>query len=519
MILSSVMDHAVAADSWYFSTRWSVVLIVLQILYTLSAVGLALIGFNALILSILYLVHRHAEMAEPDPRDIADWPTVVVQLPIYNERYVVERLIEAVSRLDYPRHRLMVQLLDDSTDETVSRAASAVERARAAGLTIEHLRRPSREGFKAGALAYGLERTEAEFVAIFDADFVPAPDFLRRVIPHFLADERLGLVQTRWAHLNAKANILTRAQALALDGHFAVEQTARHRSGLLMNFAGTAGVWRRQCIEESGGWHWDTLSEDIDLSYRAQLKGWRFLYLPQVAVPAEIPTLMMAFKRQQARWATGTIQCLRKLGGTILRAPLSVWQKAEALIHLGGYLMHPLMLLMLLLTLPLMLSGQLSELPLAGLGIAMLGAPLEVILAQRRLYPRWWRSLIYYPMLMMIGAGIAVSNTQAILRALSGKAQPFLRTPKFEAHGDRARFGDAYALPIDATLGIEVFFALYAAAAAILSVSRLPALTPFLLLYALGFGYVAALSLWQGGRVRRAHLPRRQSYGLFGSVR
>lgn len=495
-------------------------MIVLQVLYTLSAVGLALIGFNALLLSILYLIHRHDRAAEPDPNSVTDWPMVVVQLPIYNERYVVERLIEAVSRLDYPRQRLSIQLLDDSTDETVTRIAAAVERTRAAGLSIEHIRRPSRKGFKAGALAYGLGRTQADFVAIFDADFVPAPDFLRRVIPYFLADERLGMVQTRWAHLNAETNPLTRAQALALDGHFVVEQTARHRSGLLMNFAGTAGVWRRQCIEESGGWHWDTLSEDIDLSYRAQLKGWRFLYLPDVAVPAEIPALMMAFKRQQARWATGTIQCLRKLGGTLLRARLTFWQKAEALIHLSGYAIHPLMLLMLLLTPPLMLSGQISELPLAGLGVAMLGAPLEAILSQSRLYPRWWKRLAIYPVLMMIGAGIAVSNTQAIVRALSGKAQPFLRTPKFEAHGKGIAWVDsAYALPLDATVGIEVFFALYAAATAMLSISRLPALTPFLLLYTLGFGYVAALSLWQG-RVVRHTLPRQQrSYGLFGNAR
>ena len=495
-------------------------MIVLQVLYTLSAVGLALIGFNALILSILYLIHRHAGIVEPDPHNITDWPTVVVQLPIYNERYVVERLIEAATQLDYPRHRLFIQLLDDSTDETVTRIAAAVERARAAGLSIEHIRRPSREGFKAGALAYGLEHTQADFVTIFDADFVPAPDYLRRVIPYFLSDERLGMVQTRWAHLNAETNALTRAQALALDGHFVVEQTARHRSGLLMNFAGTAGVWRRQCIEDSDGWHWDTLSEDIDLSYRAQMKGWRFLYLPDVAVPAEIPALMMAFKRQQARWATGTIQCLRKLGGTLLRARLTFWQKAEALIHLSGYLMHPLMLLILLLTLPLMLSGQMSELPLAGLGVAMLGAPLEAVLSQSRLYPRWWKRLAAYPVLMMIGAGIAVSNTQAILKALSGKAQPFLRTPKFEVRESRSAWiGSVYALPADATIGIEIFFALYAAATAVLSVSRLPALTPFLLLYALGFGYVAALSLWQGRVVRYVLPSQQQSYGLFSNAR
>lgn len=488
---------------------------VLQIVYSLSALLLALIGFNTLILSILYLVHRRDKIPEPGPVGEANWPTVVVQLPIYNERHVVDRLVEAVSRLDYPRDRLSVQLLDDSTDDTVMRAAAAVEHAHAAGLSIEHVRRPTREGFKAGALAYGLARTTADFVAIFDADFVPDVDFLRRVMPHFAVDGRLGMVQTRWAHLNAEANLLTRAQALALDAHFVVEQTARHRSGLLMNFSGTAGVWRRACIEQSGGWHTDTLSEDIDLSYRAQIAGWRFLYLPEASVPAEIPPLMMAFKRQQARWATGTIQCLRKFSGRLARARLSVWQKLEAAIHLGGYLLHPLMLVLLLLSLPLMLAGQLGELPLAGLGLAMLGAPLQTVLAQSFLHRHWWRRLIHYPVLMLIGVGIAVSNTRAVLNGLSGRQQPFLRTPKFEARPAGAGWaGSAYALPADLTTWLELFFALYAAAAAVLAITRLPALVPFMALYALGFGYVAALSLWQAHAAQRVRARRQQTAGM-----
>lgn len=489
---------------------------VLQIAYSIIAVGLALVGFNALILAMLYLAHRRETAAPLEPPHEGGWPAVVIQLPVYNERHVVEGLVEAVSHLDYPRDRLLVQLLDDSDDETVGYAAAAVERARAEGVPVEHVRRAERVGFKAGALAYGLERSAAPFVVIFDADFAPEPGFLRCVIPHFLADERLGMVQTRWAHLNQAQSALTRAQALALDAHFAIEQTARHRSRLLMNFSGTAGIWRRACIEDSGGWHHDTLSEDIDLSYRAQLRGWRFLYLPDVSVPAEIPPLMMGFKRQQSRWATGTVQCLRKLGGTLLCSRLSIWQKAQGVLHLGGYFLHPLLLLLLLLTLPMLLTNQLGTLPLAGLGLAMLGSPAQVVLAQRRLYPDWARRLLFFPVLMLIGVGIAVSNSVAVAQAFSSRPLPFRRTPKFQAGTDWP--GSAYTLPVDLTTGLELVMAVYAALVAVLAVPRLPALVPFMTLYALGFGYVGGLSLWQAGIARRARARRQPNLGLSGST-
>ena len=477
----------------------------LQILYAISAVGLAIVGFNTLVLSVLYLRHRRENPAEPPAPNEADWPRVVVQLPVYNERHVVERVVAAVARLDYPRDRLLVQVLDDSTDDTVALAAAAAEQARASGLSVEHIRRADRTGFKAGALAHGLELADAPFVAIFDADFAPSPDFLRRVLPHFLADERLGMVQTRWAHLNARQSHLTRAQALALDAHFVVEQTARHRGGLFMNFSGTGGVWRRACIEDSGGWSHDTLSEDIDLSYRAQLRGWRFLYLPDVSAPAEIPPLMMGFKRQQSRWATGTVQCLCKMGGTLLRSHLTPWQKVEALIHLGGYFLHPLMLAVLLLTLPLVLLDGLSGLPLAGLGLAMLGAPVQAVLAQRRLYPDWRARLAYYPAFLCMGFGIAVSNTLAVLRGLSGRPQAFQRTPKFQA-GERGADWAAsrYTLPLDLSTRLEIGMALYATVTASAALTRLPAVVPFMALYALGFAYVAGLSLYQESTARRA---------------
>ncbi len=478
---------------------------ILQVAYTISALGLAVVGLNALILSLTYLAHHRDRLDPPPPIEGDDWPPLLVQLPIYNERYVVQRLVTAATLLDYPRDRLTVQLLDDSTDDTAVIAATAVEEARTRGVKIEHIRRSDRTGFKAGALAAGLTQSDAPLIAIFDADFVPAPDFLKRLVPYFMADERLGMVQARWAHLNDGCSPLTRAQALALDSHFAIEQTARHRAGLFMNFSGTAGIWRRACIEESGGWQHDTLSEDIDLSYRAQLLGWRFLYLPEVGVPAEIPPLMMGFKRQQARWATGTVQCLRKLGGHVLRAPISPWKRLQAMIHLGGYLIHPLMLITLLLSLPLLLLDGIEALPLAGLGAAMFGPPLQTFLAQRSLYRDPWRRLLVFPLLMLLGAGIAVSNSRAVLRGLSGRPQDFCRTPKFQASQRSSGWAaSAYALPVDGDTWVELGLAAYAAFTAAIALRVAPALFPFMTLYALGLTYVALTSIRQSRASRRA---------------
>jgi cellulose synthase/poly-beta-1,6-N-acetylglucosamine synthase-like glycosyltransferase len=488
--------------------------VALQIVYAVSAVIVSLIGFNTLILSIVYLWHRHQDTPLPDVEDNS-WPSVVVQLPVYNERDVVARLIEAASQLDYPRDRLTIQVLDDSTDDTSAGVAQAVDRARSAGVSIEHVRRASRTGFKAGALAYGLEQVDAEFVAVLDADFVPMPDFLRRMIPYFLQDEKLGLVQARWGHINPDYSLFTWAQSLALDLHFVIEQTARHRSGLLMNFAGTAGVWRRACIESSGGWHSDTLSEDIDLSYRAQLAGWHFLYLPDVAVPAELTPAMMAFKRQQARWATGTIQCMRKLGPVLMRSHLTVWQKLEAALHLGGYLIHPAMIVLLLSALPLMLSGQLSNLPLGVLSLAIFGPPLASVLAQHKLHPDWLRRMACFPILMLLGFGIAASNSVAVVRGFSSRPQVFHRTPKFRINNRGSRWASSvYQVPLDATVGLEIFLAVYASLTTVFAVERAPAMAPFMGMYALGYIYMVGLSLWQARTVQRTQASKHHTWSL-----
>lgn len=479
---------------------------VLAIVYGLTAVLLATYGLNSMIMVLLYLRHRH-ERQPPPP--LTNAPSVTVQLPIYNERHVVERLIDAVTRLDYPRDKLQIQVLDDSTDETTALAQARVDYYRTQGFDIALIHRPERTGFKAGALQRGLETAKGEFIAIFDADFVPNPDFLQRIIPHFQGRPRLGLVQTRWGHINADYSHFTRAQALALDGHFVVEQTARQRAGLFMNFNGASGIWRKKCIEEAGSWQADTLSEDLDLSYRAQLAGWEFLYLLDVASPAEIPPQINAFKRQQFRWAKGSIQCLLKHWRALVRAPRPFFVRLQGLLHLSNYLIHPLLLILLLLTLPLLVWPDVMRLPLLYLGLGSMGPPLLFALSQWEIYPDWRRRLTYLPLLVLLGTGIALNNTLAIGEALAKRPNRFQRTPKFglERHTDRWA-ESPYALPLNwMTLG-EVLLSLYSLITVMVALAKGNYYAvPFLLLYLGGFGYVAALGL--GFRT-----PMRRIYGF-----
>lgn len=480
-------------------------------IYFLLVFGLALYGFNALLLSGLFLWHRRRNYKAPA---LEEWPGVTVQLPIFNERFVVERLIDTVASLDYPRHRLSIQVLDDSTDETAALAQARVAYYRAGGVNIVYLRREERRGFKAGALAHGLAVAPADFIAVFDADFCPPRDFLRRVIPHF-AHPRVGMVQARWGHLNAEYSSLTRAQALALDGHFIVEQTARSRAGLLLNFNGSAGVWRRECILAAGGWQADTVAEDLDLSYRAQLAGWQLRYLPDVVAPAEVPPLLMAFKRQQFRWAKGSIQCLRKLGGRLLRSSLSPWLKAQGLLHISGYLIHPLMLALVLVGLPMIFTRNPGTLPLSALGLAGLAPPVVFALSQWAVYPDWRRRFAYFPILVLLGAGVALNNTWAVFEALVRRNPTlFLRTPKFQAegrHADRVGQAGSYNLPVDWTTWGELVLAFYCLVEAVVAVSRAPGLVPFLATYAIGYAYTAGLGLWQSWKTFRPRTVRSEA--------
>ncbi len=476
-------------------------------LYLIAALLLAIYALNNLIFMVVFIwfnwlkPRRRAPVGRaPAPPPPGQWPTVVIQLPIYNERFVVERLIDSVAAIDYPAERLQIQVLDDSTDDTVALARARVAHHRARGVNIDYLHRPQRTGHKAGALAYGLSRTAAEFIAVFDADFTPPADFLRRVMPLF-SDAKVGLVQARWGHLNPDYSLLTYAQSFLIDAHFAIEQLGRSRLGLLMSFNGSGGVWRRACIEGAGGWEADTLTEDLDISYRAQLRGWRLEYLPDLVVPAELPTLLGGFKRQQFRWAKGSIQCLLKNGGRLLNSAEPLIRKAQGLFHLSGYLIHPLMLIVILLSLPLALTGELTRAHLGAMGLIGFGAPLVFSLSQIGLYPgRWRKRLLFLPTILLLGPGLAPSNTLAVIEALIGRNPTlFLRTPKFRVES-RAKFKGqppAYSLPVDWTTWADFFFMFYTALTTTYALQHAPILALFTASYACSFGYSAYLGLRQ----------------------
>lgn len=471
----------------------------LTTLYALSALLLALYTLGQALLLIRYW--RTSRENIPTPR-LETTPSVTVQLPVFNERYVAARLIDAVARFDYPRDKLVIQVLDDSTDDTTQIVARKLETLTARGFRVQHLRRRERDGFKAGALALGLCLCDGEFIAIFDADFLPAPDFLRMTLPHLLADAQVGIVQSRWGHLNADVNDLTRAQKLSIDTHFVVEQTARNRSGWLIPFNGSAGVWRRSCIESAAGWSADTLTEDLDLSYRAQINGWKSVFLPDIEAPGEIPAQLAAYKQQQVRWATGNTQCLRKLAGPILRANLTASQKTMALQHLCQYLPQPLMLILLLLTPPLLLADSLSNLPLAPLGLVGLAPPLMYLSSQIRLYDNWLAGLKAFPALLFIGTGISLNNSLAVLAAAFGRRTAFRRTPK----SGGTTSAHAYALPGDLSIALEIVMMLYAFWAAALACQIQRELCLYLLIYALSFAAVAGWSLREHWQLRRERL-------------
>ncbi|MBZ0284677.1 MAG: glycosyltransferase [Anaerolineae bacterium] len=455
--------------------------------YLSCALLLTLYAGSEVLLLLAYWRYRNQPLALPD---VTEWPSVVVQLPIYNERYVVERLLAAVAALDYPREKLIVQVLDDSADETTAIVAVEAARFRAAGLDIHHIRRENRTGYKAGALAYGLSLVDSDLVMVLDADFVPPPDFLKRTVPYLVANPKLGMVQTRWGHLNPFNNWLTLGQTLALDGHFVVEQTARSRSGLLMSFNGSGGVWRIQCIRDAGGWRDLTLTEDLDLSYRAQLAGWHFLYLPDVVVPGELPPQIAAYKQQQARWAKGSTQCLGYILPPLWHSQFNLPQRVMATLHLCQYLPHPLMVLLLLLTPPLLITHELQQqIPLGLLGIISLGPPLVYVVSQQALYPDWKRRLLAFPVLLALGTGIAWSNSVAVVGGLFGWQTEFRRTPKFA----RAWEGSGYAMRNNPGLVIELLLAMYAIWGVWLALKLSPALVPYLGVYGFAFGSVA---LW-----------------------
>ncbi len=470
--------------------------------YFFVLVILAVYGWHRYYLVYLYMKHKDHP---PTPLGAFETlPRVTVQLPIYNEMYVAERLIEAVCKLDYPRELLEIQVLDDSVDETTVVAERAVRRQAAAGIKITYLHRADRTGYKAGALEAGLHVAEGEFVAVFDADFIPTADFLLRSV-QFFTDPKVAMVQARWGHVNQHYSLLTKIQSILLDGHFVLEHGSRSRAGLCFNFNGTAGIWRRSAIVDAGGWQHDTLTEDLDLSYRAQLRGWRFVFLQDLVAPAEVPVEMNAFKSQQHRWAKGSIQTCRKLLPRILRSDLPIRVKAEACFHLTANFNYLLMCVLSVLMAPAMViryNMGLYEMLLIDVPLffaATASVANFYMVCQRELHADWTTRLKYLPFLMSIGIGLTINNTRAVLEALFNQQSEFARTPKYcieqqadDWIGKKYRQSDVIQPMVELTLGLyftaTVFYAL---------ANGIYGTVPFLVLFQIGFLYTSLLSIVQ----------------------
>ena len=478
----------------------------LLIPYFAVMIVLAVYGMHRYQLAWLYYKHRKNYNPEP-PQHFTELPRVTVQLPIYNEQFVVERLIEAVCAMQYPKDKLEIQLLDDSTDETKHVAAAIVDRYTALGHPIVYIHRENRHGFKAGALDEGLRVAKGDFIAIFDADFVPPPDWLMKVVHHF-AEPEIGMVQTRWTHLNRDYSLLTQVEAILLDGHFVLEHGARARSNDFFNFNGTAGMWRRQAITDAGGWQHDTLTEDTDLSYRSQLVGWKFKYLPDIECPAELPIEMTAFKTQQARWAKGLIQTSIKVLPIVFRSKVPLRIKVEAAYHLTANLSYPLMVIMTALLIPAMIvrfyqgwfQMLLIDFPL--FTASTLSIAVFYVVSQRELFPKTWkRTFLYLPFLMALGIGLTVTNTKAVMEALFGIKSAFARTPKYSVakKGEKSQAGKKYRKRLLMTPWVELAIGTYfALAIAYTFINHNYFTAPFLVLFVVGYWYTGLMSLLQG---------------------
>jgi cellulose synthase/poly-beta-1,6-N-acetylglucosamine synthase-like glycosyltransferase len=470
--------------------------------YFFVLIVLAIYGWHRYYLVYLYMRNR-GNGAKPGPA-LDPLPVVTIQLPLYNEMYVADRLIEAVCRIDYPREKLEIQVLDDSTDETRGIAELAVRRFATEGVDIKYLYRTDRRGFKAGALEAGLQTARGEFIAIFDADFIPSSDFLTRLMPHF-SDAKVAMVQARWGHINQDYSLLTKIQSILLDGHFVLEHGGRHRSGRFFNFNGTAGIWRRVAIDDGGGWQHDTLTEDLDLSYRTQLRGWRFVFVSDVIAPAEVPVEMNAFKSQQFRWAKGSIQTCRKLLPRILRADLPLGVKAEAFFHLTANFNYPFMCVLSVLMFPAMVIRYnmgwyemlLIDVPL------FFAATFSVcnfyMVCQREIHTDWRTRIKYLPFLMSIGIGLSINNTRAVIEALFNKQSEFTRTPKYHIERDSDEWvGKKYRQSVAVQPLIELAFGLYFTSTVFYAIAnQIYGTVPFLVLFQIGFLYTGLLSIVQ----------------------
>jgi cellulose synthase/poly-beta-1,6-N-acetylglucosamine synthase-like glycosyltransferase len=468
--------------------------------YIGSLIILFTFGSHGFIMIYYYLKHRHKR--DDLSENLDNYPVVTIQLPVFNEMYVVERLIKTTCEIDYPIDKLEIQVLDDSTDETVDIVANVVEEYKIRGFDIKHIHRKNREGFKAGALKEGLVTAKGEFVAIFDADFIPRKNFLKIVLPYF-KDPKIGMVQTRWEHLNRSYSLVTQIQALALDGHFVIEQQVRNKAGYFINFNGTSGIWRKECIFDAGNWEADTLTEDLDLSYRAQLKGWKFKYLTDFSTPSEVPSEINSLKSQQFRWTKGAIETAKKMLFKVWGSDIPFKTKIMCTFHLTNNIVFPFILMACLLNMPIVLlknTGQYDTyfLFMSVFVLAFIASFLFYLYSQKDVYEDWRSRILLFPVFMSGSMGFAVNNTKAVFEGLINKKSEFVRTPKYGIEGEKDTWKDKKYVQKKIKLSVifELLVALYSFACVIVSLATLQiSAIPFQLMFAFGFGLVAYLSI------------------------
>lgn len=484
--------------------------------YFVSLTLLFMFGSSGFIMVYYYLKYRNKKMETPP--ELTEFPMVTIQLPMYNEKYVVHRLLEAVVRMKYPKDKLEFQVLDDSTDETTAFVAEEVERYRQLGHDIKLVHRTNRSGYKAGALKEGLLTAKGEFIGVFDADFVPNPDFLMRTMPYFLMEEKIGMVQTRWEHINVDYSLLTRAQAMSLDAHFVIEQNVRNKAGFFLNFNGTGGIWRKSCIEDAGNWQADTITEDLDLSYRAQLRGWKFRYLNDVTSPAELPSEINALKTQQFRWTKGAVETARKILPMVWKSNLPFNKKMASTLHLTGNVVFPFILLTGILNVPLIYIKHQGGYELyfgimAVFVLAFLGSFLFYMYSQKAVYRDWQKRMLLFPLFMAGSMGFAVNNTRAVIEGVFKKKSEFVRTPKYSIVDKKDKWHGKHYVPVKLsfTVILEALLSIYCLFGVGSSIYYLEiAAVPFQLLYTMGFGFVGWLSIGQAFTARRLAVAARK---------
>jgi cellulose synthase/poly-beta-1,6-N-acetylglucosamine synthase-like glycosyltransferase len=468
--------------------------------YFVSLFILFVFGCHGFIMMYYHNKYRNVKHKSKAVNDFNSF--VTIQLPLYNELYVVERLINAVCEIEYPKDKLEIQVLDDSTDETTSITEKIVREKQLLGFDIVHIRRGTREGFKAGALKEGLKTAKGEYIAIFDADFIPHKDFLKKTLS-FFSDEKVGMVQTRWEHINGDYSILTKAQALALDGHFVIEQTVRNKAGFFINFNGTGGIWKRDCIEDAGNWHADTLTEDLDLSYRAQLNGWHFVFLPDFTSPAELPSEINALKTQQFRWTKGAIETAKKILPLVWKSKIPLRVKLQSTFHLTNNLVFPFILLAAILNVPLIFiknSGS-HEAYFAILSLfvlAFVSSFLFYLYSQKDIRTDWRKKIVLFPLFMAGSMGFAVNNSRAVIEGLLNRKSEFVRTPKFKVVSERDTWmGKRYlSKKLGFSVYVEAIMAIYCLVGIASSIYFLEiAALPFQILFFIGFSFVSVTSI------------------------